>query len=116
LFRRSDALPLLSADIDYHVWARAKKLADLPRWATPHDLRHYYASVLIAQGRSVKEVQARLGHATAKETLDTYAHLWPSDEDGTRAAIDAVLGRGSNCPAPAMMSEPSAPLGGSGIA
>jgi len=28
------------------------------------------------------------------ETLDTYGHLWPDDEDGTRQAIDGVFGRG----------------------
>lgn len=37
-------------------------------------------------------MQARLGHASAKETLDTYSHLWPDSEDMTRAAVDAVLG------------------------
>jgi hypothetical protein len=46
----------------------------------------------IAHGESIKVVQARLGHATAAETLDTYAHLWPDSEDQTRAAIDSVLG------------------------
>ena len=56
-----------------------------------HDLRHY-ASLLIRHGESIKVVQARLGHATAAETLDTYAHLWPDSEDQTRAAIDSVLG------------------------
>jgi integrase len=40
----------------------------------------------------VKVVQTRLGHATAGETLDTYSHLWPDDEDRTRAAVDDVLG------------------------
>jgi len=35
---------------------------------------------------------ARLGHASAAETLDTYSHLWPDSEDRTRAAIDAILG------------------------
>ncbi|MEO5839654.1 MAG: tyrosine-type recombinase/integrase, partial [Acidimicrobiales bacterium] len=55
-----------------------------------HDLRHHYASVLIQAGLNVKVVQERLGHATATETLDTYAHLWPDDEDRTRAAIDSV--------------------------
>ncbi len=40
-----------------------------------HALRHYYASLLIRFGESVKTVQARLGHATAAETLDTYSHL-----------------------------------------
>jgi hypothetical protein len=29
-------------------------------------------------GRDVKVVQARLRHASAKTTLDTYAHLWPT--------------------------------------
>lgn len=58
-----------------------------------HDLRHFYASLLINHGESVKVVQARLGHASASETLDTYAHLWPDNEDRTRAAVDDVLGR-----------------------
>lgn len=56
-----------------------------------HTLRHTYASWLIQEGLSVKTVQARLGHRTATETLETYAHLWPSSDDDTRAAIDARL-------------------------
>jgi len=44
-------------------------------------LRHYYASLLIRHGESVKVVQLRLGHATAAETLDTCAHLWPDSEE-----------------------------------
>jgi integrase len=77
------------------VWATARDKAGLPAWATPHDLRHYYASLLIARGASVKVVQARLGHASAKTTLDTYGHLWPDDEDATRATVDAELSAGS---------------------
>jgi integrase len=57
-----------------------------------HDLRHFYASLLIDHGESVKVVQSRLGHASAAETLDTYAHLWPDNEERTRAAVDDVLG------------------------
>jgi integrase len=38
-------------------------------------------------------VQKRLGHKSAVETLDTYSHLRPDTEDGTREAIDMVLGR-----------------------
>jgi hypothetical protein len=41
----------------------------------------------------VKTVQARLVHASAAETLDTYSHLWPDSDDRTRAAIDSVLGQ-----------------------
>ena len=65
----------------------AADAAGLPE-ATFHDLRHHYASVLIRAGENPKVVQKRLGHATVAETLDTYTHLWPTDEDRTRQAID----------------------------
>ena len=70
------------------VFSAARDRAGLPAWATPHALRHYYASLLIRSGASVKVVQARLGHASAKTTLDVYGHLWPDDEDRTRRAVD----------------------------
>ena len=71
----------------YRSWHASKA----PAGARFHDLRHFYASTLIEGGRSVKEVQARLGHSSAVLTLTTYAHLWPDNEDGTRAAIDAAF-------------------------
>jgi len=46
----------------------------------------------IRHGESVKVVQARLGHASAAETLDVYSHLWPDSDDQTREAVDSVLG------------------------
>lgn len=57
-----------------------------------HDLRHAYASALIAAGESVKVVQTRMGHASAVVTLDVYGHLFPDSDDRTRAAVDAYLG------------------------
>lgn len=69
--------------------------AGLPAWATPHDLRHFYASSLIRSGASVKVIQARLGHSSAKTTLDVYGHLFPDEEDRTRQAMDDVLGHES---------------------
>ncbi|MBO0835773.1 MAG: hypothetical protein J2P28_09665 [Actinobacteria bacterium] len=39
----------------------------------------------------VKTVQARLRHASAKTTLDTYGHIWPDRDESTRATVDAVL-------------------------
>ncbi|HMM94003.1 site-specific integrase [Phycicoccus sp.] len=56
-----------------------------------HDLRHFYASGLIASGCDVVTVQRSLGHASATTTLNTYAHLWPSAEDRTRKAADSIL-------------------------
>jgi integrase len=38
-------------------------------------------------------IQARLGHASITETMDTYGHLFPDAEDLGRGAIDAALAR-----------------------
>lgn len=56
-----------------------------------HDLRHFYASGLIASGCDVVTVQRALGHASATTTLSTYSHWWPTAEDRTRAAAQALL-------------------------
>jgi integrase len=56
-----------------------------------HDLRHFYASGLIAAGCDVVTVQRALGHASATTTLRTYAHLWPTAEDRTRAAAADLM-------------------------
>ncbi|TYR66162.1 tyrosine-type recombinase/integrase [Streptomyces parvus] len=64
----------------------------VPDGASMHDLRHFYASALIKNRESVKTVQRRLGHSKPSITLDIYTHLWPDDEDTTRAAVEAVLG------------------------
>ena len=73
-----------------HLWRAAVEAA-----GAPNGLRHYYASLLIRHGESVKVVQAQLGHATAAETLDTYSHLWPDSDDRTWVAVDSVLGASS---------------------
>lgn len=72
-------------------WRRATDGLVLPDRSGWHALRHFYASSLIAAGVNVKVIQERMGHGSAMETLDTYAHLFEQSEDETRAAIDASL-------------------------
>jgi integrase len=84
--------PIRRTAFSERIWRPALKRAGLSS-VTMHGLRHFYASLLIRHGESVKTVQARLGHASAAETLDTYSHLWPDSDDRTRAAVDSVLGR-----------------------
>ena len=84
--------PIRRTAFSERIWRPALKRAGLSG-VTMHGLRHFYASLLIRHGESVKTVQARLGHASAAETLDTYNHLWPDSDDRTRAAVDSVLGR-----------------------
>jgi len=73
------------------VRAARATVPGLPDGFRYHDLRHYFASLLIASGADVKVVQARLRHASAKTTLDTYAHLFGDSDDSTRTAIAEVL-------------------------
>jgi integrase len=47
-----------------------------------HDLRHTYASLLIANGEKPKLIQALLGHSSIKITFDVYGHLLPDADDG----------------------------------
>jgi integrase len=72
-------------------WRNAVAAAVLPAGTRFHDLRHFYASTLIASNLNPKVIQARLGHATIAETMDTYGHLFPDSEDLGRGAIDAIL-------------------------
>jgi integrase len=58
-----------------------------------HDLRHFYASGLIAAGCDVVTVQRALGHASGAMTLNTYSHLWPDANDRTRKAAADLLDR-----------------------
>lgn len=83
--------PLAPWTLERAMRAARAKIPGLPPGYRYHDLRHYYASLLIVSGADVKVVQARLRHASAKTTLDTYGHLWPDSDDSTRAAVEAVL-------------------------
>lgn len=74
------------------AWKTARETIDgLPEGFRIHDLRHYFASLLIAEGLDIKTVQARLRHASAKTTLDTYGHLWPDKDESSRAAVAKVI-------------------------
>jgi len=54
-----------------------------------HDLRHTYASFLIAQNVHPKRIQALLGHSSIKVTMDTYGHLM---NDADNEAAEKVAG------------------------
>ena len=42
-----------------------------------HDLRHFFASQLIANGETAAYVRDQMGHSTIHVTFDTYGHLFP---------------------------------------
>jgi integrase len=67
------------------------KRSGLPsiRW---HDLRHTYATLLLARGTHPTYVQKSLGHASVQLTLDRYSHWMPSMGRNTAEGIDEALG------------------------
>lgn len=79
-------------------WRQTRQRANAQR-VRLHDLRHFYASGLIAQGCDVVTVQRALGHASATTTLNTYSHLWPTAEDRTRTAAGALMAEALEIPA-----------------
>jgi integrase len=74
--------PLHQNSVGY-LWRKAKAAGGGYRL---HDLRHFYASGLIAAGCDVVTVQRAMGHKSATVTLNTYSHRWPKAEDRTRKA------------------------------
>ena len=78
-----------TADVVEPRFARLREKADLKY--TLHDLRHFYASGLIAAGCDVVTVQRAMGHKDATTTLSVYSHLWPKSEDRTRKASAAMM-------------------------
>lgn len=78
-----------------HVWKKALRAAGVAdcRENGMHALRHYYASVLLDGGESIKAVSQYLGHADPGFTLRIYTHLMPSSEERSRRLIDAALSR-----------------------
>jgi integrase len=59
----------------------------------PHQLRHFYASVMLAGGVSVKELAQFLGHKDEAFTLRVYTHLLPSSHDRARQVMDSRMFR-----------------------
>jgi integrase len=72
-----------------YLWTKTRAKAGVK--FTLHDLRHFYASGLIAAGCDVVTVQRAMGHGSPSFTLNTYSHLWPKAEDRTRNAADQML-------------------------
>jgi len=81
---------------EFYALLKANKLPRL----RPHDLRHSYATILLAAGEHPKVVQEILGHSSVQLTLDTYSHLLPDLMLKERAAarLDAMLGGGKDNP------------------
>ena len=57
-----------------------------------HELRHTAATLALGCGMPVKDVQARLGHASASLTLDIYGHAIPANDQAIADLMGAIIG------------------------
>ncbi len=56
-----------------------------------HDLRHTYATLLIAQNENIKFIQSQLGHASITTTIDRYGHVLPNAHHGFGDRLDKQI-------------------------
>jgi len=91
VFASSKGTPMDAQNIVNRYFKPLLKRAGLPdiRW---HDLRHTYATLLLARGTHPTYVQKSLGHASVQLTLDRYSHWMPSMGRNTAQGIDEALG------------------------
>lgn len=57
----------------------------------PHELRHSYATLMLAAGIPIEVVSAQLGHASIRITADTYAHVGEAQREIATEAMAVVL-------------------------
>jgi integrase len=82
--------------VSHAYWYRnyfrpAVKRAGLPEGVRFHDLRHTYASLLIAQGAHPRAIMERSGHSSIQVTLGTYGHLFPTLDEALTGRLDEAI-------------------------
>jgi len=60
-----------------------------------HTLRHCAASLLMAEGVSIKAVSELLGHSDVATTLRIYSHVLPTMHGQAADAMDRLFGSGT---------------------
>lgn len=60
-----------------------------PRFS-PYDLRHFYASMLIEKGVSLKRIQTLMGHTNITTTLNIYGHLIDKAESAGESNLGII--------------------------
>ena len=71
------------------AFKRALHLAQVHQPATPHTLRHSFATQVLQSGYDIRTVQELLGHADVKTTM-IYTHVLKVGGGGVRSLLDAL--------------------------
>lgn len=68
---------------------KCAKATDLPHIRI-HDFRHTHATLLINEGINIQEIARRLGHSNVEQTWNTYAHLYPREEERAIRVLEDI--------------------------
>ena len=90
LFTGRGGRPLDLKNIASRHFKPLLKTAGLPSIRL-YDLRHTHATLLLAAGVPVHVVSKRLGHKSAKMTLDVYSHVLPGQQEEAVAKLESLL-------------------------
>ena len=71
------------------AFKRALGLAQVHQFATPHTLRHSFATQVLQSGYDIRTVQELLGHADVKTTM-IYTHVLKVGGGGVRSPLDML--------------------------
>ena len=91
VFAMNDGRPILLRTLDRLHFKPTLKRAKLSESFRLYDLRHSYATLLLAANEHPKVVSERLGHANIILTLDTYSHVLPSMQQAASEKLESIL-------------------------